>query len=81
MAAARPTYGQTKWAMHTRFNKGDPLMPALYALGQHRALQVAKAQLLPDELLVAFLDDVYALCAPERVSAVYAALEEVLATS
>eukprot|EP00969_Alexandrium_andersonii_P075407 3325011-Alexandrium_andersonii.AAC.1 len=34
-------------------------MPALYALGQHAALAEADRQLHEDELLFAFLDDVY----------------------
>ena len=46
--------------------QGDALMPALYALGQHAALQSAAAQLGPDETLLAYLDDVYVLCRPER---------------
>ena len=36
---------------------GDPLMPALFALGQHRALEAIQAQLQPGERLFAFLDD------------------------
>ena len=43
--------------------QGDPLMPALYALG-------AAATLLPGETVFAYLDDVYAVCQPERVHAV-----------
>ena len=38
----------------------------LYALGQHHALEVAAAQLLPDEILAAYLDDVYIICQPDR---------------
>ena len=51
--------------------QGDPLMPALYALGQHKALERARAQLRPDELLVAFLDDVYIVTSPERARAAF----------
>ena len=50
--------------------QGDPLMPALHALGQHPALQAASATLLPGETVFAYLDDVYAVCPPERVCAV-----------
>ena len=50
--------------------QGDPLMPALYALGQHPALVAAAATLLPGETVFAYLDDVYAVCQPERVHAV-----------
>ena len=46
--------------------QGDSLAPALYALGQHHALEVAAAQLLPDEVLAAYLDDVYIICQPDR---------------
>ena len=46
--------------------QGDPLAPALYALGQRHALEVAAAQLLPDEVLAAYLDDVYIICQPDR---------------
>ena len=52
--------------------QGDPLMPALYALGQHAALEEANAALQPGEFLFAFLDDVYAVCSPERVVSVFA---------
>ena len=37
--------------------QGDPLAPALFALGQHEALRRADAQLRQGESLVAFLDD------------------------
>ena len=39
--------------------QGDPLMPALYALGQHPALLQAHAALTPGEDLHACLDDIY----------------------
>ena len=39
--------------------QGDPLAPALFALGQHDALVGAAATLQPHEELAAFLDDVY----------------------
>ena len=53
-------------------------MPALYALGQHAALEEANAALQPGEFLFAFLDDVYAVCAPERVVPVFQTLAAVL---
>ncbi len=56
--------------------QGDPLMPLLFALGIHNALEEVAASLLPGEDLAAFLDDVYVLCRPERVRVVYNALEE-----
>ena len=58
--------------------QGDPLMPALFSLGQHDALEAVKAELLPTERLCAFLDDIYIVCRPERVSAVYAVVERCL---
>jgi len=42
--------------------QGDPLMPALFALGQHPALRDTRASLRPDEHLFAFLDDIYIIC-------------------
>eukprot|EP00969_Alexandrium_andersonii_P279157 12338598-Alexandrium_andersonii.AAC.1 len=53
-------------------------MPALYALGQHSVLVEANAQLHDGELLFAFLGDVYVLCAPERVGAVFDILTDAL---
>ena len=38
---------------------GDPLAPALFALGQHDGLQRASAALREGETLMAFLDDLY----------------------
>ena len=35
------------------------------------ALQAMKSELLPTELLFAFLDEIYVLCRPERVTAVH----------
>eukprot|EP00434_Breviolum_minutum_P043514 symbB.v1.2.038794.t1/scaffold6177.1/size20301/1 len=40
--------------------QGDPLMPALFALGQRPALRKVQRQLAPNEYLMAFLDDIYA---------------------
>ena len=39
--------------------QGDPLMPALFSLGQHNALEAVKREFLPTEKLCAFLDDIY----------------------
>lgn len=58
--------------------QGDPLMPALYAVGQHAALLEAHSALQPGEHLYAYLDDVYATCAPDRVGAVFGALRAAL---
>ena len=46
--------------------QGGPLMPGLYALGQHAALLDLHSQLHPGKGLYAFLDDVYITSLPER---------------
>ena len=53
-------------------------MPALFSLGHHRALEAVRTRLRPGERLDAYLDDIYVICLPERVTAVYAVLEEEL---
>ena len=58
--------------------QGDPLMPALYALGQHRALVAVQAILLPSEKLFAFLDDICLVANPRRIAAICAELESAL---
>ena len=55
--------------------QGDPLMPMLYALGQHPALVELQTHLHEDEQIFAFLDDVYITCQPERVRDIYDLLE------
>ena len=50
-------------------------MPALYALGQHRALVAVQATLLPSEKLSAFLDDTWVVANAHRIAAIYAELE------
>ena len=56
--------------------QGDPLMPALsLSLGQHPALQAVQAQLQDGERLFASLDDVYVVCAPPQVNAIYGILQ------
>ena len=51
--------------------QGDALMPALFCLGLHDALNAAKIQLRPGEELVAFLDDIYLVTEKNRARAVY----------
>ena len=58
--------------------QGDPLMPLLFALGQHRALVALHSRLFPSESLMAYLDDSYVVLSPERVEHVHTALEEEL---
>ena len=55
--------------------QGDPLMPGLYALGQHAALLHLYSPLRPDEGLYAFLDDVYVTSTPETLPALRSAQE------
>ena len=63
---------------HKGREQGDPLMPLLFALGQHAALEAVQARLLEGEKLFAYLDDVYIICQPDRVADVHAILEEEL---
>ena len=58
--------------------QSDPLMPVLFALRLHQALIAVQANLLPSECVLAFLDDIYVVCSPGRVSDVYASLQHVL---
>ena len=61
-----------------RGSKATPLMPMLFALGKHPALAAAQERLRGNELLFAYLDDVYAVCRPDRVGAIFAILEQEL---
>ena len=51
--------------------QGDPLMPLLFSLAIHDALMAVKAELREGEVLFAFLDDVYAVCGPNRTREVF----------
>ena len=51
--------------------QGDPLMPALFSLGQRAALQAIQHQLHLDELVLAKLDDIYAVVPPARIREVH----------
>ena len=55
--------------------QGDPLMPMLFSLGQHRGLVAVQSKLLEDEKLFALLDDVYVICRLTRVQEVFQLLE------
>ena len=57
---------------------GDALMPALFSLAQHSALNAVAEELRPNEKLLAFLDDLYVVCAPDRVATIYALLQNKL---
>ena len=50
-------------------------MPALFAMGQHQALQAVQDSLQPTETLMAFLDDVCVLSNPDRISDVVGSVE------
>ena len=58
--------------------QGDRLMPALFSLGAHPALQALQAQLREDERLFAFLDDVCVVCSPDWVNAIFGLLQNAL---
>ena len=51
-------------------------MPALCALGQHKALVAVSERLLPTERLFAFHDDLYVLCGAPCVADVHVALQQ-----
>ena len=55
--------------------QGDPLMPALFALGAAPALAALQRELRAGERVRAFLDDVYVTSQPDRVAPLYARLE------
>ena len=50
-------------------------MPMLFALGQHQALRSVQQFFRRDERLFAYLDDIYVVCAPERVGVIHARIE------
>ena len=58
--------------------QGDPLVPALFALGQHEALQAISRGLLPSEKLFAFLDNIFIGVAPERLAILHRLVETAL---
>ena len=43
-------------------------MPLLFALGQHRALEAIHERMRPGKHVMAFLDDIYTACRPERLA-------------
>ena len=58
--------------------QGDPLMPLLFALGQHASLCAIDEGLAEGERLMAFLDDVYISTNPEGLQQAYGGAERVL---
>ena len=60
--------------------QGDALMPALFSLGLAAALQEAQRSLQPNELVIAYLDDLYIVTLPERARAAYDTVTGIVAT-
>ena len=58
--------------------QGDPLMPLLYALGQHQALVAAENRLAESEKIFASHDDVFMVTSPARVGVAYTVMQEEL---
>ena len=51
--------------------QGDAMMPLLYSLGQHAALEYVSRSLVLGEHLFAFLDDIYVVSKPGRVGRIH----------
>ena len=51
--------------------QGDALMPALFCLALHSALEQVKAALPQGAEVVAYLDDIYIVCNPTDVAEIY----------
>ena len=74
LCAVRQIFGTTRWASHSTYlreegEQGDPLMPMLFSLVQHRALVASQERFRGEERLRAFLDDVHVVCAPDTCGA------------
>ena len=57
----------------------DPLMPCLFAVDQHRALQEARSRMHASDTLYAFLDDIYLTGDPNHTVAQFQVLPEAFA--
>ena len=57
--------------------QGNPLMPMLFALGQHSSLVAVQVRLTDNEHVLAYHDDVYTVCKPARVADVHTLLSSV----
>ena len=55
--------------------QGDPLMPLLFAVGQHQALEAVKGQLSDGDHLLAYLDDTFIVTQPESTGDSFRSLE------
>ena len=58
--------------------QGDALMPALFCLALSPALAEIQGRLLPGEVVVAYLDDIYVICSRARARDAYELVKEVL---
>ena len=58
--------------------QGDPLMPMLFALGQHAALEAIQARMRVGEHVFADLDDIYTVSRPARIDRLHAVIVEEL---
>eukprot|EP00959_Pyramimonas_sp_CCMP1952_P101462 2122694-Pyramimonas_sp.AAC.1 len=58
--------------------QGDALMPALFCLALHTALEQIKAALPEGAEVVAYLDDIYIVCDPMDVAHIYDAVRTTL---
>ena len=80
-APRRVTRGRMRKDGRTRFgstrgaNRGDPLMPLLFNLAIHNALEEVRGQMQEGELLFAFLDDIYIVSSPARTRRIYDLLQ------
>ena len=61
----------------TPARQGDPLMPLLFSLGQHPALEAVQQQ-CPDHTVMAFLDDIYLVSKTQEVREGYVSVEREL---
>ena len=61
---------------HEGGEQGDPLMPLLFSLAIHNALEEVRGQMQEGELLFAFLDDIYIVSSPVRTRAIYDLLQD-----
>ena len=56
--------------------QGDALMPLLFCMGQHAALEAIQRGMSPDEKFLAFLDDLYIVSKPQRVGTLHSAAQQ-----
>ena len=57
--------------------QGDPMMLLLHSLGQHSALEATQEELKEDEVVCAFLDDIYVVTPdPHRIGSIYTTLQQ-----